>query len=117
MKNARRIADERNAVLITGYQAHDTLGRRLVDGAEEVRILGKSYPVRAAVRVLNGFSAHADQPELIAYVRACNGHGELGRVFLVHGGERRGRVLAGAMRAEGLPPAHLPEMGETVEVG
>jgi metallo-beta-lactamase family protein len=110
------IDEDRNTILIVGYQAENTLGRRIIDGATEVRILGKSYPVRARIAVLNGFSAHADQPELLAYVRACNGHGGLGRVFLVHGGENRAGWLAKAMGEEGLPSAYIPEPGETVEV-
>jgi len=110
------ITSDRNTVLIVGYQAEHTLGRRLLDGETEARILGRTYPVRAKVAVLNGFSAHADQTELIAFVRASNGHGELGQIYLVHGGETRGTALAKAIEREGLPPARLPMPGETVTV-
>src|SRR5205085_4069417 len=59
------LPDPRNGVLIAGYQAEGTLGRRLVEGRPSVRILGRSVPVKAEVVVLNGLSAHADHPELL----------------------------------------------------
>jgi metallo-beta-lactamase family protein len=86
-----RIEDPRNTILITGWQAPHTLGRRLVDGAETVRIFGEEYRNRAHTEVLNGFSGHADYEELLAWV---NGMGKKPRrTFLVHGEEESAFAL------------------------
>ncbi len=114
LKNS--ITRARNSVLIVGYQARHTLGRRLIEGEKRVRILGKSYQVKAEINVLNGFSAHADQPELMAFVRGCNGHGGLKKIFLVHGGETRATVLEEALAEEGLPEGYVPGVQETCEI-
>jgi metallo-beta-lactamase family protein len=53
-----------------GYQAPNTLGRRIADGEKEVRILGQNYPVRAHIEKIDGFSAHADNDELIKWLSA-----------------------------------------------
>ncbi len=66
------IEDPRTTVLVVGWQAENTLGRRLVDKAKEVRIFGESYQNRAQVEVLNGFSGHADRDELLAWVGAMD---------------------------------------------
>ena len=72
-----------SAILFVGYQAFGTLGRQIVDGAKEVRILGRMYPVRARVVQINGFSAHADKDELFRWV---SGIGKPPRyLFVTHG--------------------------------
>ncbi len=65
------VSDPRHTILIVGYQAESTLGRRLVERREEVRIFGEPYPLRARVEVLNGFSAHADHDALVAQGVSC----------------------------------------------
>ncbi|MGA7748836.1 MAG: MBL fold metallo-hydrolase RNA specificity domain-containing protein [Gallionella sp.] len=68
-----------------GYAATGTLARQLIDGAKKVRIHGEEIPVHARIHTINGFSAHADQAELLAW------HGRTGgpaRTFLVHGEEQ-----------------------------
>ena len=75
------IGDPRNSVVIVGFQAGHTLGRRLVEGETEVRIFGDLLPRRAEVAVLDAFSAHAGRSELIDYVRALRPP----RTSLVHG--------------------------------
>ncbi|HUP01068.1 MAG TPA: MBL fold metallo-hydrolase [Gemmatimonadota bacterium] len=74
---------EEASVVVVGYQAEGTLGRRIVDGAQRVRILGDEIPVRARIATINGFSAHADRDDLLAWLEPT---GEA-RVFLVHGEE------------------------------
>jgi metallo-beta-lactamase family protein len=76
------VEDERNVILITGFQAQNTLGRRLVEGDKNIRIFGQRYNVKAEVEVLNEFSAHADAPALQHYAEQIK---DLKRVFLVHG--------------------------------
>jgi metallo-beta-lactamase family protein len=111
------VDDFRNTILIVGYMAEHTLGHKLLAGDKEVSILGKPYPVKAEVAKLNAFSAHADQPELIAFARACHGPGTLERIFLVHGDEFRITALKDALaKSGGLPAAEMPRMGEGFEI-
>ncbi|HEU4334857.1 MAG TPA: MBL fold metallo-hydrolase [Candidatus Eisenbacteria bacterium] len=91
------VEDPKHTVVIVGYQAEGTLGRRLVKGVPEVRILGELYTVRARVEVLNGFSAHADHPALVAQAASC---GAARGTAIVHADLER----AEALRA-GLPDA------------
>lgn len=76
------IEDDRNTVLIIGFQAKNTLGRQLVEGEKKVKIFGKEYEVNADIKVLNAFSAHADQKDIIEWISNIS---RLKKVFLVHG--------------------------------
>lgn len=78
----QHLGRKESSVVFVGFAAAGTLARRIVDGASEVRIFGKEVPVRARIHTINGFSAHADQTQLLAW------HGQTGsptRTFLVHG--------------------------------
>lgn len=79
------IEDERNTVVIVGFQAQHTLGRRLVERRPEVRIFGVMRRRAAEVEVLNGFSAHADQSGLVSFAADVARKGKLQRIMLVHG--------------------------------
>lgn len=83
--------NSRSSIVFVGYAAQGTLARRIVDGAEYVRIFGKEIPVHANVHTIGGFSAHADQAELLAWHRQT---GEPQRTFLVHGEEDAMQVFA-----------------------
>jgi metallo-beta-lactamase family protein len=103
------------AMIIVGYQVAGSLGRRLVDGAKLVRILGDEIIVRASVHTLGGFSAHAGQSELIAWFRKllpCNP-----RAILVHGEDRAREPLAALLKQVGAPKVDLPRWGEVLEIG
>lgn len=76
------VADKRNGILVTGYQAEGTTGRRLIEGAKKIELLGDWFPVKAEVVMFNEFSAHADKKELTEYVEGIKG---VHHVFLVHG--------------------------------
>lgn len=89
---ANNIEDPRNTIAIIGYQAEGTLGKRLVDGAAEVRILGSTFARRAEVVKYNSFSAHADHPGLMKYVGRFDRR-RLRGAFLVHGDIERATAL------------------------
>jgi metallo-beta-lactamase family protein len=72
-----------STIMFVGYQAVGTLGRRIVDGEKEVRILGQDYPVKARVAQIHGFSAHADKEELLAWLSSLKRPPR--RLFVVHG--------------------------------
>ena len=86
------VEDSRNTILITGYQAANTLGRKLLDGAPVVNILNESHPLRAEVSSLQALSGHADRDELIRWI-APIAKG-LKKVFLVHGEVEQSAALA-----------------------
>ena len=90
------IGDSRNAVLITGYQAENTLGRKLLEGRKEVKIFGDPLTVRAEIDVINALSGHADRGELLAWMEPMAA--SLKKVFLVHGEPKQSAALAAAIR-------------------
>jgi metallo-beta-lactamase family protein len=111
------IEDPRTCILIPGFQAEHTLGRRLVDGEKKVRIFGEEFKVRARVESINGYSAHADRQELLTWARAVQAQGAVRRAFLVHGDEENAFALAGGMRQElGLQDVSVPQRGDEVEL-
>lgn len=92
----------RNTVLIVGFQAEHTLGRRIVERREMLRIFGDEVPLRAEVQVLNGYSAHADRGELEAWLGATRASSaKLKDVFLVHGEPDSQDALAARLEAAG----------------
>lgn len=111
------IEDPRNTVLIVGFQAQHTLGRRLVEKRTRVRIFGVERERRCEVAVLNGFSAHADQKDLVAFAAGCRQkNGSMGQVVLVHGDPQPQRVLAGKLGDAGFDRVAIPSQGDVVEV-
>ncbi len=111
-----RVSDPRHTVLIVGWQAPDTLGRRLVEREPVVRIFGEEYPLRAHVEVLDGFSGHADRQELLDWAAAMQKKPR--RTFLVHGEEGAASALADGLRSEvGFPQVDIPEMHQSFHSG
>ncbi len=108
------IEDPRNTILIAGYQAEGTLGRRLVERRPEVRILGWTLALNAEVVVLNGLSSHADHAELLHSLGPLSGTAQ--RVRLVHGEPERAAALAEGLRAAGFADVATPGRGESVTV-
>jgi metallo-beta-lactamase family protein len=108
------IEDARNTVLIVSFQAEHTLGRRLQDGEKTVRIFGESYDVRAEVTAIEGYSAHADQHELLAWADRFDRQQVKG-LFLVHGEIQAIDTLAGLLRARHFPQVVAPSRGESFE--
>lgn len=110
------VSDSKNAVLIVGYQAPHTLGRRLVERRSEVKIFGTVQPVHAEVHVLNGFSAHADQRDLVDYAVEARKRGELEHMVLVHGDPVPMRVLSDLLGEKGFPSVASPDPGNVITV-
>jgi metallo-beta-lactamase family protein len=104
------IEDPRTTVLIIGFQAPETLGRRLVERRPQVRILNKMLQVRAEVVVMNGFSSHADQQDFLSFLGPLAG--KVKAVRLVHGEMDRAQALADSLRAAGFPDVQIPEPGD-----
>jgi metallo-beta-lactamase family protein len=108
------IGDPRTVILFVGYQAENTLGRRLVEGRTPVRILGEEYPLRAEVRSIQALSGHADQSEMRDYFTAMGPKVE--SAFVVHGEPEAGEQLATDLRSMGARDVVLPEEGKTYEL-
>lgn len=100
------------SIVFVGYQGVGTPGRKIVDGAESIRILGEDTAVRAKIFTINGFSAHAGQSQIMAWLASFT-RKEL-KVLLVHGEEKSQGILAGLIREhlhlEVLIPSYLEEM-------
>lgn len=108
------IEDPRNTILIVGWQAPDTLGRRLVEKQPRVRIFGEEYALRAEVVTMNGFSAHADSSELLDWVDHFQRKPR--QTFIVHGEETSSLAFAGHLLRRGLENVHVPHLGQTFTV-
>jgi len=109
------IEDERNTVLIVGWQSPDTLGRRLVERRPVVKIFGEEYTLRARVKTINGFSAHADRDELVGYAQEL-GVDRLRSTFVVHGEEASSLALADGLREVGIKNVVVPKPREEFEL-
>ncbi len=110
------IGSRANTVLIVGFQAPHTLGRRLVEGRSRVRIFGVEQERRCEVVVLNGLSAHADQADLLRFAEEVRERGRLRRIALVHGDPGPQEVLKSKLEERRFPDVHVPAQGDTMEI-
>ncbi len=108
------IGDPRNTVIITGFQAENTLGRKIVDKQPEVPIFGEPVRVRAEVAKLNELSGHADQHELLAWMKPFAGG--LKKVFVVHGEPSQSDALARVIREQYKLEVVIPSRGDSFEL-
>lgn len=111
LRNA--IEDHRNSLLIVGYQARNTLGRKLVEGQKEVKIFGEVHPVKIQVHVMNAYSAHADRSDLLDYVSKVD---SLKKLILIHGEEESAEDLKKAINANGFQDVVIPDFGDELEL-
>ena len=120
-----KIHNEKNTVLMVGYQAQNTLGRRILDMGLKyanagrkgkppvVRIFGKEYPLKAHVIKLGGFSAHADKKEMLRFLNESNL--KIKKIALVHGEEDQILSFAKFLKKEGFSVV-VPKHGESVSI-
>ncbi len=107
------VEDDKHTVLIVGYQAEHTLGRRIVERRDEIKIFGQPHRLRAQVEIMNTFSAHADEPGLVGFIGALD-RDRLRTVFLVHGDPERQAALTDALAEAGIGDVRSPARGHTV---
>lgn len=101
------------SILFVGFQANGTLGRKIVDGADRVNILGEDMAVRARIFTIGGFSAHGDQKDLLDWLGAFRNHPE---VFIVHGEEKAALDFEQAVQEKFGFTTHVPVKGETFQL-
>lgn len=103
-----------NTILIIGYMAQHTLGRRIVERRRKVRIFGIERDLNARIEVINSFSAHADRDELIEFVEQCGS--ELKGIFIVHGDEDQSLALGEHLKAKGYQGVVVPMPKQFIEL-
>lgn len=110
-------SNPRNTILIVGFQAEHTLGRRIVERRDVIKTFGEEVPLKAQVAVLNGYSAHADRTELSNWLQAIrHSSPRLKDVFLVHGEPEAQDAFATQLRGDGYR-VHAPVLGEKLALG
>src|SRR3989344_8515140 len=112
----RYLSDPNSTILFIGFQAQGTLGRRILDGAKEVTIFQDKVPVRCRVEAIGGYSAHADQPALLNWLKKGAEGGNLKKVFVVQGEAESATVLAEKIKQDLSVDALAPESGQTIEL-
>jgi metallo-beta-lactamase family protein len=108
------IGNALNTIIIVGWQSENTLGRKIQERKPVVSIFGEPYELKSQVEVFEEFSSHADQNDLVNWVR--QGKDRWQKVFLVHGEPDSSQALAEALKGLGIPEVIIPELGQTFEV-
>lgn len=108
----RYLPDPQSTILFIGYQSSGTLGRHIFDGVKKVSVLGEDVDVRCRIERISGYSAHADQSQLIDWL--VGGRMSVKKVFLVHGEPDAARVLAQKIRDELALAVVIPQEEESV---
>jgi len=103
-----------SSVIFVGYQAEGTLGRRIIEGAKQVRVYGEDVAVKAKIHTLGGFSAHADRDGLLEWMSTIQNR-DL-KVFVVHGEEKSALSFADTIKNELGHTAAVPNWGDTVDL-
>ncbi|MCF6173160.1 MAG: MBL fold metallo-hydrolase [Campylobacteraceae bacterium] len=106
-----RLWNSKNAVIFVGYQAVGTLGRSIVDGAKNVTIYGEDISIKASIHTINGFSAHADQKDILAWVSKIEG---LKMICLVHGEKDKQEILQKVLEEKLRKKVHIVEPEEKI---
>ena len=110
------VADENNTIIIIGFQAEHTLGRKIVERRQELRIHGNTLPLRAKVEIINGLSAHADAGDFEWWFGELLKKGGAGQIFLVHGESKSATALSKLVEeCSDLPPI-IPQFGQSFDL-
>jgi len=110
----RYLPDQQNTLLMVTYQAHGTLGRKIFEGAREIEILDQKIPVRAKIKNISSYSAHADQKGLLDWL--CCLQKPIKKVFVMQGEEKPANVLAQKIKDSMGVEAEVPRIGQMVEL-
>lgn len=110
----RYLADPKSTILFVGYQTMGSLGRRILDGEKQVRLFGEEISVKARVKSLSAYSAHADQSQLLAWVYPQRE--KLKEIFIVQGEGEASKALSQKIRDELAVKTLIPEKGESVQL-
>jgi len=108
-----RLWNPKNSVLFVGYQAEGTLGREIVEGAKRIKIYNEEIVIKAKIYTINGFSAHADQRELIEWME---GFKKLDKIFLIHGEREKQEVFKNAIFKRLGKKAHIVKLQEIIRI-
>lgn len=109
---ANNISDSRNTILLVGYMAENTLGRRLRNRETEVKIMGDWFKVNASIEQINAFSAHADYEEMVEWLNSFD-TSRLKRIFMVHGEKKAQEFFYNYLKDNGYPNVDIVKYGET----
>lgn len=107
------VEDPKNTILIVGYMAENTLGRKILEKHPVVKIFGEAFHLRANVVVMDAFSAHADRSDLLDYIAQIR---DLKKIFLVHGEETQGLMFQNILKEQGHAEVFVPGRGESFTV-
>ncbi len=99
-----------NTILLVGYMAENTLGRRIQDGVRTIKVYGDEYPVRAQVKMISGFSGHADRGELLSFLGRLRSPPQ--KTFIVHGEVAQAEGFARHLDLQGFPAIEIPGPGQ-----
>lgn len=108
-----RLWNENNSVIFVGYQVKGTLGREMIDGAQSIQLFNETINVNAKIHMLSGFSAHADQSDLLAWMEEFD---QLDRVCLIHGEPNTQAIFKSVIEEQLKIPTHIVKYGETITV-
>ena len=115
---ARYLSDPKNTLLIVTYQAQGTLGRKILEGTKKVKILDKRIEIKARVEHINGYSSHADQKDLINWLKSIieNGSKRPKDIFVVQGEQKPALALAQNIKDHLGLSAQVPKIGQIIEL-
>ena len=110
----RYLPDPKSVLLIVGYQSVGSLGRKIIDGARSVKIFGEEISVNCKIKAIGGYSAHADQPQLLEWLKPMKN--SLRKIFAVQGENESSSAFAQKIKDELAIPAEVPDLLTSIEL-